>query len=342
MRTSLRVALAWAPIWAMWVVVYLTRPGQSFAAAAVAATVAIGAAALLGLCAWWFTGVYSWPEELELRFYAVHLLTGSAFALLWNLAIVGADAARADVGLVETIRRFLPVLPWLYIMGLSTYGLVTGISYTVRTRGRLRAQERLAAEARLAALRNQLNPHFLFNALHSLSVLVRNDPASAQVAIEQLGDMLRYTLTETDAHEVPLSEEWRFTRTYLALEQIRFGSRLGVEEQLAPEAMACLVPAFTLQVLAENAVRHGIAPEPAGGVVSIRSTVEDGTLILEVSDTGAGAPTASGVSEPPRGHGLMLLRERLEALHRGRGTLLTTNQPGAGFKAIVTLPVSLE
>jgi len=143
-----------------------------------------------------------------------------------------------------------------------------------------------------------------------LNVLVRTDPAAAQVAIEQLGELLRYTLAETDADEVQLSEEWRFTKTYLDLEQVRFGARLSVADQLDPNTLSYLVPSFTLQILEENAVGDGIGPLAAGGVVKIRSAVQDASLTLEVSDTGAGATDAAA----QRGRGLRLLRERWTGL----------------------------
>ncbi len=329
---SLRVLLAWVPLWGLWFLISISSPGQSLRGAALDATVAMSAAALLGIAVWRLTGVYPWPEQLQFRFYGMHLLTGALFAVLWMLPIIGTDAIRRHVGLLE-VARLSRVLA-SFAIGLWIYGLVTGVCYAVRTRGRLREQERLAAEARLAALRNQLNPHFLFNALHSLNVLVRTDPAAAQVAIEQLGELLRYTLAETEQDEVQLSEEWRFTKTYLDLEQVRFGARLAVTDELDPNSLSCLVPSFTLQILAENAVRHGIGPLASGGVVKIRSALQDASLTLEVSDTGAGASAVLG----QRGRGLRLLRERLTGLYGDAATLATRTVIDQGFTATVTLP----
>ena len=343
MRKRVRIALAWAPFWAMWVLLCLSYPGQSLGSAALAATIAIGAAAVLGVAAWRLTGVVAWPEELGVRFYGAHLVTGSLFAALWVLAIVGAEALRTNHGLIQTFFDWRRVLGWYFLLGVSLYGLITFFSYTVRTGGKLREQQRLASEARLAALRQQLNPHFLFNALHSLSVLVRRNQGAAQEAIEQLGELLRYTLSDNADDVVPLAEEWRFTKTYLAIEQIRFGTRLVIEEGLAPDTMSCRVPTFALQILAENAVRHGIAPQPSGGTLMIRSRLDNGgsRLLLEVSDTGAGR--GNGAPDPTAGgRGLKLLRERLVALYGPRGELVTTQSGGSngGFTATISLPVS--
>lgn len=330
-----RVVLAWVPLWGLWFLIGMSAPGASVATAAADATVAIGTAALLGVGVWWATGVYVWPERMHFTFFGTHLLAGSLFALVWMVPSLAADALRRHVGLLQVAQP--PRVLASFAIGLWIYGLVTGVAYAVRTRGRLRDQERLAAEARLAALRNQLNPHFLFNALHSLSVLVRRDQSAAQAAIEQLGDLLRYALSETGTDEVYLSEEWRFTKAYLDLEQIRFGARLTVDDQIAPDTLSCLVPSFTLQILVENAVRHGIGPVAAGGVVRIRTFLSDGWVTLEVSDTGAGGD-ARDPSSGQMGRGLRLLRERLAGLYGEKGTLLTRTAPHEGFTATVTLP----
>ena len=330
-----RGVLAWVPLWGLWFLIGMSAPGASVARAAADATVAIATAALLGVGVWRATGVYAWPERMHFKFFGMHLLGGSLFALLWMVPSISVEALRRHVGLLEVARP--PRLLASFAIGLWIYGLVTGVAYAVRTRGRLRDQERLAAEARLAALRNQLNPHFLFNALHSLSVLVRRDQSAAQAAIEQLGDLLRYALSETGTDEVYLSEEWRFTKAYLDLEQIRFGARLTIDDQIAPDTLSCLVPSFTLQILVENAVRHGIGPLAAGGVVRIRTLLSDGRVTLEVSDTGAGGDARQPASGQT-GRGLRLLRERLAGLYGEKGMLVTRTAPHAGFTATVTLP----
>jgi Histidine kinase len=335
--SRVRVVLAWVPLWGLWFLIGMSAPGASLSRAATDATLAIATAALLGVGVWRATGVYAWPERMHFTFFGMHLLGGTLFALLWMVPSIGVEALRRHVGVLDVARP--PRLLASLAIGLWIYGLVTGVAYAVRTRGRLRDQERLAAEARLAALRNQLNPHFLFNALHSLSVLVRRDQSAAQAAIEQLGDLLRYALSETGTDEVYLSEEWRFTKAYLDLEQIRFGARLAVVDQIDPDTLSCRVPSFTLQSLVENAVRHGIGPLAAGGVVRICTFLSNGCVTLEVSDTGAGGD-AREPSSGQTGRGLRLLRERLAGLYGEKGTLLTRTAPHAGFTATVTLPAS--
>src|SRR4029077_16270335 len=134
MRSSLRVVLAWAPLWGLWFLIAMSNPGQSPRLAALASTGALGAAALLGLAVWRFAGRYVWPEQPSLSFYTVHLLAGSVFAVLWMLPVFGAEALRRHVGLLE-IARLPHVLP-SFAIGLWIYGLVTGVCYAVRTRGR--------------------------------------------------------------------------------------------------------------------------------------------------------------------------------------------------------------
>ena len=201
-------------------------------------------------------------------------------------------------------------------------------------RNALRA-EAAASRAQLGALRAQLNPHFLFNALHSLAALVRHDAGRAEEALERLGGLLRYALDEA-GDRVPLQQEWDFVRDYLQLEQLRLGDRLRVEESFDAEARGALVPPFTLQPLVENAIRHGVARVPEGGRVRVTARVRDGRLTLRVEDDGPGCAPAEWISAP--GLGLRSLRERLAASYAGDARFDVATSPGAGFAASVELP----
>jgi LytS/YehU family sensor histidine kinase len=196
--------------------------------------------------------------------------------------------------------------------------------------------QRLTTEAELRALRSQLNPHFLFNALHSLGALIRHDGAAAERAVERLGDLLRYTLDAGADGDVSLRREWEFTRNYLDLERIRFGDRLGVALEVEDAALDERVPAFVLQPLVENAVRHGVARRGEGGAVRVAVARAGGSLVLSVEDDGPGARPAALSSSP--GLGLRSLRRRLEALYGDGARLRIETTPGRGFRATVELP----
>jgi signal transduction histidine kinase len=301
--------------------------------------------AVLGLGVWWLSGRIAFPDRGRVRFCALQLLLALAFAALWNgiwlarWAIgVGWRAALEQTGGVAW-------LGWGMMMGVWLYLIIAGIAYTLRVHRRLREQEvaaarteALAARARLAALRSQLNPHFLFNSLHSLSTLVRHDAATAEEALSRLGDLLRYALDGAESDDVMLSEEWAFTRNYLALEELRLGSRLRLETAIAEDALGRQVPSFVLQPLAENAIRHGIAPRPEGGHLKVGAALAGNELVLEVADDGPGASPdrlADG-----RGHGLRVLRQRLETRYRGRARLDVDTAPGRGFHVAVHLPAA--
>ena len=225
------------------------------------------------------------------------------------------------------------VIGWQFLMGVWLYGLIAGVSYSIQIRERANASERRAlraeaalVEARLEALRSRLNPHFLFNALHTVGALVRQDPARAENAVEKLGDILRHTLRDDPGETVSFREEWAFTERYLEFEQLRYEERLTVSPDIDPSAFSCSTPSFALQTLVENAVRHSIANRVEGGRVEITARVDGPTLSLRVRDDGAG-PKAS--DEVGTGYGLRALQERLEAVY-GNAAALAINGDGAG------------
>jgi sensor histidine kinase YesM len=223
-------------------------------------------------------------------------------------------------------------------MGTWLYLVVAGLSYAIRAQRRVRTQEAAAAEAhllaqqaQLAALRAQVNPHFLFNALHSVGALVASDPSRADEALERLGDLLRYTLGTEE--EVPFAHEWKFTEDYLAFERLRLGDRLKVDARAEPESLEVLVPPLILQPLVENAVRHGIAGRPRGGRVELRARVDGERLVLRVTDDGPGADGAGH-----DGVGLASVRRRLDLRYGSRATL-TVDALAAGFAVSIGMPL---
>ena len=174
--------------------------------------------------------------------------------------------------------------------------------------------------------------------MHSLLALVRNEPRAAEDAIEQFADLLRYASRVHDEtrDEVTLSEEWQFVQNYLALESLRIGDRLKVHADVDKQALDCVVPAFCLQPLVENAIRHGIAPRGAGGTMWIRGSIDDGKLLLEVKDDGPGADYESVFNNGR--HGLRLVRQRLEALYGNRARFEVVTLPARGFTVRVSVP----
>ena len=203
-------------------------------------------------------------------------------------------------------------------------------------RERTVAAEAARAKAELEAMRARVDPHFLFNTLHSLLALVRQDPGRAEEAIEQFADILRYTFSAGEGgEERTLAQEWELVNNYLALERLRLGARLRVREELDPAAANARVPVLTLQPLVENAVRHAIAPRAAGGLIELTATRTSSGVQIVVADDGSAADPESIVSA--EGHGLHLVRERLERMYRGKGSLRLSQSKHGGLCVTIEL-----
>ena len=231
---------------------------------------------------------------------------------------------------------------------LLFYALLVSAAQAVLWSRRAQERERRAlaaearfAEARLEALRMQINPHFLFNALNGIATLIHLDPPAADVMLGHLGELLRASLDDANAGEVPLRRELDFVRRYLAIEQARFGDRLRVDEHIADEVLDAPVPAFILQPLVENAIKHGISSVRGPGVVTLVAARDGDQLRLEVLDTGPGpaAPTATEGAKPGTGIGLANIRARLEQLYPGRHEFALLAGDGGGCMARLTLPL---
>jgi two-component system LytT family sensor kinase len=191
-------------------------------------------------------------------------------------------------------------------------------------------------EAKLAALRMQLNPHFLFNTLHAVSALIHENPDAADRVLVRLSELLRLTLDQSRPQEVALSEEIAFLEGYLEIEQTRFSDRLQIERNVEPETSDALVPFLILQPLVENAIRHGIEPREGIGRLSIRASRSNGTLQLRVTDNGGGL--TGGAVRPGEGIGLSNTRSRLRHLYGENYRLELVPAEGGGLEARIDLP----
>lgn len=237
---------------------------------------------------------------------------------------------------------------WMF--QLLTAGLMyaagTGIGLTFQAfeRERIRRQregqlEIVARDAELQAIKAQLQPHFLLNALNSVLALIRDDPAAAERMLGRLASLLHGVFDRLDQQLVPLAPELDMLRDYLEVERVRFESRLNFDIQLDADAGAVLVPPLLLQPLVENAVRHGIEPHMRPGTITIKARLANGRLQIAISDTGEGP---DGASSPGTGRGLELTRRRLDTMYGKGATELRTERRSEGFTVRLDLPLRAD
>jgi sensor histidine kinase YesM len=238
---------------------------------------------------------------------------------------------------------------WPILYGAMTYGVVAAAFHAVRLNDARQRQAMAIQQAHallvvseLNALRNKLNPHFLFNTLHSIIALTRRNPEAAETALFQFSDMLRYVLDteKSGSDRVTLEDELRFVRDYLELESLRLGSRLKIEWELDDDAAHIALPALSLQPLVENSIKHAFNPHSRPGLLRIRTRVDDAArlLTMTVGDDGPGADLAA-VKES-NGLGIRTVERRLQLEYGSRGALQIETAPGSGF--VVTMSIPLE
>ncbi len=196
-------------------------------------------------------------------------------------------------------------------------------------------QEELA-EAQLQALRMQMHPHFLFNALNSVSELIYENPSAAERMIGRLSELLRIYLRTSERQEISLAQEVKFVERYLEVQKMRFEEKLTIRITLDPASESACVPALILQPLVENAVIHGVADCEADGTVEIKAAVNQSLLELRVADNGAGLREGSGGFR--EGIGIRNTRRRLQRMYGDRHTLIIEGLPGGGTQALISIP----
>jgi signal transduction histidine kinase len=310
--------------------------------------------AVYALWRWVFPrlGGRSFPARLVLQAGVSFLVLG-AVSFLVTEAVTAAIGAPGLFGTPSGEERHIVVTPELRQMAVRLYALLPIVptmllaligyhQYWERIRA-LQSRERqlteLAATAQLAALRAQINPHFLFNSLNSIAQLIHTDPDKAEACVERLADIFRYILRHADKEFVPLADELHMAEAYLEIERARFGERLQVEKHIEPRSLRQLVPNLILQPLVENAVKHGLSPKIGAGTVSIDARVTDGLLTVAVGDDGLGMPGTDLASVYSRGVGLSTLRDRLQRLYGPAHLPEITSAPGGGTQVRLRLPV---
>jgi sensor histidine kinase YesM len=231
---------------------------------------------------------------------------------------------------------------WNWLIYWLILGVLLAYQYYERyalSELRLARMEKSLTEARLNALRMQLDPHFLFNALNTISSQVERDPKLTRRMIEHLGDLLRRSIETKDRQEITLVEEIEFLAPYLEIQKIRFGENLKIETQIESEVQFATVPSLLLQPLVENAIRHGISQRASGGTVIVSARKMDDQLEIRVQDDGVGLP-AGWTLESSTGLGLSVTRERVKSLHpNGESSFAVRPRRDGGTEVDIFLPL---
>jgi LytS/YehU family sensor histidine kinase len=275
------------------------------------------------------------------------LVHTTASGIVAFLEVASTFVIAALTGMLGPDGTFMDFFFRGFPFNIVVYWMIAGVAHALMyyRRLRLRDAETALLSSRLAQtelhlLKSQLHPHFLFNALNSVSALMHRDVKAADRMLARLSELLRGALDHQSTHEVSLEEELEFLDAYLEIEQVRLGDRLSVEIDVQNNVLDARVPHMILQPLVENAIRHGIAPRAAPGRIIIRARGRRGMLDLEVIDDGVGLTVKSTV--PGRGHngglGLANTRARLEQLYSGSFGFEPKAVSGGGFRVALTIP----
>ncbi len=271
----------------------------------------------------------------------------TAFHLILFAAILFAEFLRQTVGMFSERQLFHLHPDERYPHPLSVVAVYAATLFAVtiplkiwnntRNERKLEEQHRLLIQARLAALTSQINPHFLFNTLNSVSSLIRTDPDQARIMLVRLSKVLRRLLRKHENFNA-LREELSFIEDYLAIEVVRFGDKLRFEKCIEEETLDLLVPSMLLQPLVENSIKHGLASKVEGGTIRIHTRRGDGRLHLEVEDNGVGIPESRLATLLEQGIGVSNVNERLKVLFGNEYRMWIDSQPGHGTRIQIDLP----
>ena len=287
--------------------------------------------------------IYRWIRKM-LRHPQIDWQT----SFFWVIVLL--QMARVEVGRRAHGQIFyVDAAPWLpliamYATTVATVAIPLKIWNAARVQLKLEEHERLLLQARMEALQSQINPHFLFNTLNSISSLVRVEPDTARLLIVKLANILRRLLRQTEAF-LTLREELEFVDDYLDIEVVRFGpEKLRVVKEIEPGSLNSMVPSMLLQPLVENSIKHGLSPRIEGGSITLRSRLTDDRLTIELEDDGVGMSTGDGWEESVwpssggTGIGMQNVIERLKVLYGDAASMTVRSRDGSGTVVSLELP----
>jgi two-component system LytT family sensor kinase len=258
---------------------------------------------------------------------------------------IALEAIRQAVGMrfgEQRLFYFEAPSAWLtvivYVATVLTVSIPIKIWNAARIEHRLQEQEKLLLAAKIEALKSQINPHFLFNTLTSVSSLIRSQPETARAVIQKLSGLLRKLLR---SHEqfVTLRDELESIDEYLDIEVVRFGPRLGVRKEIEPDTLDIIVPSMILQPLVENSIKHGLTRKVGAGHITLRSHRDNDLLIVDVEDDGLGISEERLQSAMSSGIGLSNVHERLRVIYGSTGRVVLRGTPGKGACAHLEIPI---
>jgi two-component system sensor histidine kinase AlgZ len=344
--------LAWLPLLPLVAGLLFLLGGAAWGEAFALALPPLVVYAYLCLAAWYVCRALPLKTAEPLALLITHGLSAVLSAGLWVLLGEGWAWSLAQLGAFPAAAApYARSMPALFGLGVPLYLVAVVLHYLLLTVEESRAAESraledrvLAREAELRALKAQLDPHFLFNSLNAVAALAGSDPGAARKMAILLSEFLRRSLRLGGRAAIPLGEELAHAASYLAIERVRFGDRLTVEEEIEEASRACLVPPLVLQPLVENAVRHGVAELLEGGVIRIEARVVDGRLALAVENpcdalhpVGPPVPRGGVGAGGTGGVGLRNVAAQLAARYGEAGRLAVTAPPGR-FRVELTLP----
>jgi sensor histidine kinase YesM len=303
---------------------------------------------LISIFIWLICKKIPFDQTNKILFFSFHFLSAIFCSVLWIFISYGLWYLSEGERIFERLD-IRSIIGWQFLFGMVQCFFVAGIFYTIIYHRNLKQKEIEQAElkiltrdAELKALKLQMNPHFLFNSLNSINALVTKDPASARKMIAQLSDLLRMSLETHIKLMIPLKEELDLVHTYLSIEQMRFGDKMTIKEDIDPELLTQSFPAMLLQPVLENAVKHGIASTRSGGTILLSIQKQDRFLIGSVINENNDANFKISSPAPNNGISFHNIRQRLDRMYGDAYTWEIDQSEANKFKVQFKLPLNVS